>query len=382
MDLIIRPNLSINRKYPSVKIKDFSLTDGESENSMTWKPIEQLGYSEKEFISTNGLNFLCDLGILVFDSGNFRIYDKVANLRNSNVKIGFLLGLLAEGLVVRACQRNQVSNKKFISIARRIITNKTDDNNVNTKYFESLADDNTNKYIAVGTGFAITSTNPQLKAYHNPSSKRDILWIEKDKFSSNQLLIDTKQLNKKISVHAGLQIKTSLRKKGDYFKQLLRRGLCPDYPFIYFDLGDDFNIVRDNLFHSMKEDKLEIYPWLQLEKINTKDFAVTRHHPMTFSTISRFTGTKAYDTKNTTIIKDFDIEYHLVRGRDISPEIHEQLLYYKDLLERIFNNSFNWEWLDTDSLRILDMTFNMNFAFNNNTSNNFSGRINSPIITM
>lgn len=293
-------------------------------------------------LSKSGLNFLIDIGVLTDNpqKKGFNKFFMKKNRKDSITRIPILLGFITEGLIVRECHSNKYANMKWASYARRITYQ-----NENNIYDVNNISGNINNYIAVGAGFYLTKKNARIRSLYNQASKRDILWIDKEDSGNSSLNIHLYEHQKKVDCCAGIQVKTTSRQQGDYFKELFTRGdIFPDYPIVYFDLGNDFPYIKDNLFNLYKENKLII------NQNNIKRI-INQH--------------EVYSIKKNSgkIIENFEIEYHFVRGKDISHEIHDKLLYYKSLLSNIYSNkSINLESLDGETISILEQAFSVEFA--------------------
>jgi len=70
-----------------------------------------------------------------------------------------------------------------------------------------------------------------------------------------------------------------------------------------------------------------------------------------------------------------DLEQHFVRGKDISPEIHEKLLEYKNILTKVFLKNMDLERLDSEIINDLNVAFGIEYI-NNQISQLQNRRIN------
>lgn len=214
-----------------------------------------------------------------------------------------ILGYVAEGLVVRECNQSFSENRKWANYARMLRQNSNSVFQLLKSIFYKPFLENPDNYIAVGTGFTKT------KSYHNhiynPQSDRDICWIHS--YNHAKELITVEGMKKNKTHVAGIQLKVSLGKKGDYVTNYFKKKpYYTLYPVVYFDLGDDFHQVKDNL--------------LNLDSDTVK--------PNTL--FARNVNYEAFSRKEI-------VDIMLIRGKSIAPELHEELLYYKKVLNKIIS---------------------------------------------
>lgn len=264
----------------------------------------------------NLLKLLQEIGAVVFDANNRLV---LSTFFTNNKKVGAvsrILGYVAEAIVVRECNEYLTKNKVWANYARKL---KEDSNRVtqplkSISYEQSL--ENPNDYIAIGTGLAITQTKYIHLYSHN--SDRDICWV--NKFDDAKLLLTVKGIKLSKQRFAGLQLKVSLGTDGNYVTNYFKNKLFFQlYPVVYFDLKGDFYKVRNNL---MNLDSSQVKP-------------------------------------NTLFSNDVDCENYsrgeilemmLIRGKDVDPSLHEELLFYKHLLSKILSGKHSLSDLGNDSI--------------------------------
>ncbi len=163
---------------------------------------------------------------------------------------------------------------------------------------------------------------------------------------------------------AGLQIKVSCDERGRYFKTILKRNLLFYYPIVYFDLGGDFENMKDEIFKDFFINK-------EIIKDGNKCLI---HAPNYW--YPRYSLKKTMEPKELFMEADpIDLEQHFVRGKDISPEIHEKLLEYKNILTKVFLKNMDLERLDSEIINDLNVAFGIEYI-NNQISQLQNGRIN------
>ncbi|MDM3858150.1 MAG: hypothetical protein PT120_25480 [Aphanizomenon gracile PMC649.10] len=164
-------------------------------------------------------------------------------------------------------------------------------------------------YIAIGTG--LIKTKNDYSHLYDHTSDRDICWVSKENDAKELLTIDGIYSSK--TKNAGIQLKVSCANNGyyvtNYFKKKPYHQL---YPVVYFDLGNDFNKVRDNLMNMRKYD----------EKVSPNSLF---SHNVSFDGWSR----------------DEILDIMLIRGCYIDHRLHDQLLYYKDILEQVISGKID-----------------------------------------
>ncbi len=136
-------------------------------------------------------------------------------------------------------------------------------------------------FKAIGTGLKSTQNN-YLTKYNPTDTQRDIIWINKEN-EKNELLQIGSHSNSGIS--AGIQIKVSHNGFKYIYRSDIARGKY-EVPLVYFDLSNDYNKLTNAIY------KEEL---------------------------------------------DIEIGYDIVRGRDISSEIHDLLISYYHLIYSLLN---------------------------------------------
>ncbi|HFV4849480.1 TPA: hypothetical protein ACH9O7_004056, partial [Escherichia coli] len=149
--------------------------------------------------------------------------------------------------------------------------------------------DSLSNYKAVGTGLNYTKINYPTK-YQPNDTQRDIVWIDK-RDPLSQLLISAPTSNS--GIQAGIQVKVSANGL-NYLSPMDFSSRRYEVPIVYFDLNNDF---------------LEI----QMKIVNSGIDSV------------------------------YGMDYH--RGRNISPEIHEKLCAYYNLIYSIIIGDMKLEAL-------------------------------------
>lgn len=286
------------------------------------------------------IGLLLDVGAVFInpDTGIIEFNSFVNYKRHHNVFVGRLLGYIAEGIIVRDCHEKSSSNRRWANIARVLRDEPNLFMNIIKKIFYEPFIDNPDGYKAIGTGFAKTSKD--YGHLYNPQSDRDICWVEKAHHAIQLLSVKGVKLNKKI--HAGLQIKVSTKSDGRYIvKYFCSKPYFNLYPVVYFDLGNDFNIVKEEL--------LDIRKGIKSKKINKNSILNSNIHLDTFS--------------------DYDIiDFMLTRGKDIDNDLHEELEWYKYLLKELISGKIDLLNLTDDNVIFSLMTEYL--ALQNVISNN------------
>lgn len=263
------------------------------------------------------IELLEDVGVIYFDSRT-NMYSYTPFLEGDRQggrtrMVAKMLGYTAEGIVVRECNSDLSKNVKWANIARLLREDRNQLSNLIKKVFWYPFLQNPDNYHAIGTGLARTSTeNP---SWYSKQSDRDICWI--DSATRAKELLIPKNITSGKRKNAGIQLKVSSSQDGryvtDYFK---RKPYFTLYPVVYFDLGNDFYRVRENL-------------------LNFSSFQVESN-----SLFSR----------NVEFSEDFSrgdiVDMMLLRGRDIDASLHDELLYYKS----VFNN------LASGGISLFDLT--------------------------
>ncbi len=168
------------------------------------------------------------LPILLEETGSIRFEDNrfvFAEVLQSNPKIGAmrLLGKVAEAVIVRNCNDDELLNRRWLSKARKIRT------------MQKVAD----SFRAIGTG--LNSTKERFPQKYSPSDpQRDIIWIND---VGEYALIPGRQ--SAAGVTAGLQVKVSGNGLSYLKKSLVNRRY--EVPLVYFPINDDFNLILDKV---------------------------------------------------------------------------------------------------------------------------------------
>jgi hypothetical protein len=284
------------------------------------------------------LKLLQDIGAVVFDANNRLVLSTFFTNNQKTGALSRILGYVAEGIVVRECNDNLTKNKTWANYARKL---KEDSNPViqwlKTIFYEPFLE-NPDNYIAIGTGFATTKT--EYSHIYNPISDRDICWVNKYDDAKQLLTVKGIQLSKQLL--AGLQLKVSLGTDGNYVTNYFKKKpFFLLYPVVYFDLGNDFYKVRNNL--------------MSLGSSQVK--------PKTL-----FSNDVDYGNYSCGDI----VEMMLIRGKDVDPSLHEELLFYKHLLNKILSGKHSLSDLGNDSVL---MSLIMEYVGNNLSSS-------SPILNI
>lgn len=149
-------------------------------------------------------------------------------------------------------------------------------------------------FKAIGTGLKSTQNNHSTK-YNPADTQRDIIWINKENEKNELLQIGS---NPNSAISAGLQIKVS----HDGFKYIYRSDIARgkyEVPLIYFDLSNDYIKLTNAIY------KEEL---------------------------------------------DIEIGYDIVRGYDISSEIHDLLISYYWLIYELIDGKLNINQLVNNKL--------------------------------
>lgn len=136
-------------------------------------------------------------------------------------------------------------------------------------------------YIAIGTGLA-TTKNKHITKYSPNDTQRDIIWVKKDE-PMKELPMGAKH---KGGYPVGLQIKVSRNK--DHIVNSLKHSKY-GVPVVYFDLKRDFNQAAKKLHEE-----------------------------------ALYFGER-----------NWELGVDLICGRDVSPELHDNLLQFLPLLDRL-----------------------------------------------
>jgi 3-deoxy-7-phosphoheptulonate synthase len=163
---------------------------------------------------------LDELGYIKWEENKW-VFRYILN-QNPLISVMQILGRIAEAIIVRDCNNNEILNNIWFSKARLM-------KNTNKKFSK--------KFKAIGTG--LLSTKKQFSQKYNPfDPQRDIVWIDK----KDRYALVSKKSSQISGLIAGLQIKVST----DYKNYILQDILNSKYenPIVYFDLNEDFyNLV-------------------------------------------------------------------------------------------------------------------------------------------
>lgn len=180
--------------------------------------------------------------ILVDDLGIIRYVDNklalttIIQLDTYNTAMR-LLGKIAEAVIVRRCNEDEIINKRWFSIARR----------------KNARTDTALKFQALGTG--LKKTKDIWPQRYNPSEpQRDIIWVDFKKGT----VANMKGSTQTAGLEAGLQVKVS----GDGCKYFLNDlfNIRYEVPVVYFDINNDFDIVASKLIeYRQKKNQSRIY---------------------------------------------------------------------------------------------------------------------------
>lgn len=166
--------------------------------------------------------------ILQDDLGNISYENNVLVLKhifvsNVNVTAMSLLGKIAEAVLVRRCQEDELLNKQLFQLARR----------------KRAIIRTSQRFKAIGTGLKPTQTNYP-KRYNPSDTQRDIIWV--DQTGTPALMNGSSTMS---GIEAGLQVKVSLNGT-EYMVNDLVTGRY-EVPMVYFPINNDFEKVVDQL---------------------------------------------------------------------------------------------------------------------------------------
>lgn len=290
-----------------------SISYGDNDNYQQASNLDTSNYYGR---GRNLLKLLQDIGAVVFDADNRLVLSTFFTNNQKTGALSRILGYVAEGVVVRECNDNPTKNKVWANYARKL---KEDSNRVtqplkSISYEQSL--ENPDDYIAIGTGFATTKT--EYSHIYNPISDRDICWVNKYDDAKQLLTLKGTQSNKQRV--AGLQLKVSLGTNGNYVTNYFKnKPFFHLYPVAYFDLGNDFYKVRNNLMN------------LDSSPVKPK---------------SLFSDDVVYGNYSRGEI----VEMMLIRGKDVDPSLHEELMFYRHLLTKILSGKHSLYDLGKDTI--------------------------------
>jgi len=275
------------------------------------------------------ISLLLDIGVVILNPSTgiieFNPFHNTQANYHPNVFVGKLLGYIAEGIVVRNCNESLSENRKWANIARILRQGKSDFSaKFKTIFFELFCmRDNPDHYKAVGTGFAKTAK--EHGHLYNAQSDRDVCWINGFNDARQLLSVEAIKFNKQ--KYAGLQIKTSFSKLSSYVVDYFcDKPFFRIYPVVYFDLGDNFDSVREKLLD-----------------IRTGKTTGRRGKILDDSILNpriTFNGFSDYDI----------IQAMLIRGKDVDASLHEELKFYKHTLMQLVRGEINLFSLSDDNL--------------------------------
>ena len=122
--------------------------------------------------------------------------------------------------------------------------------------------------------------------------------------------------------YSGLQIKISCVSNAQYVTNYFRKKrFYALYPVVYFDLGNDFYKVRDNL--------------INLDSSRVKPNTI-------------FSNNVDYGNYSRADIVDM----MLIRGKDVDESLHEELLFYKHIFEKIISGKIDLYELANENILI------------------------------
>ena len=161
-----------------------------------------------------------ELGIIKFEDNKFVFRQILKNNFNVETTAIQLLGKIAEAVIVKNCNSNEICNQKWFSKARLKHSNRKTSLNVK----------------AIGTGLLSTK-------YNITDTQRDIVWIDKN----NNYALMPERSTKISGAIAGLQIKVSYNYKNYILKDIIDARY--EVPIVYFDMNRDFYLLIDELLH-------------------------------------------------------------------------------------------------------------------------------------
>lgn len=227
MDVLSKAELLMNEYSVSIDVKN---GDGKVIYS---QPYDEFVYGTKNIEIQKVLygrklyDLLADdLGVITYNENKELILGVILN-NDINRTAMQLLGRIAEAIVVRNCNRSNLVNLNYFSIARgKRAKMKT-----------------ASKFFALGTGLNYTKNNHP--KFYNPSdTQRDIIWINED----NEVAV-MKQSDKHFTTSAkiaGLQIKASMNGLRYVLPNVLQNRY--DVPIVYFDIKKDYYKVLSKIY--------------------------------------------------------------------------------------------------------------------------------------
>ncbi|MBE9183979.1 hypothetical protein IQ270_04380 [Microcoleus sp. LEGE 07076] len=254
------------------------------------------------------------------NSYKFNPFIECHNSFQKSGRIGNLLGYTIEGMVVRECNSDVSKNAKWANIARFIREDKNTLSSLVKKVFWYPFLQNPNNYNAIGTGLLSTKNNQALGGWFDPQNPRDICWI--DSATKVRELLVSNNITTGKRRDAGIQLKVSTMRDGYYVtKYFKNQSVHTLYPVVYFDLGDDFYKVKQNLLNLSASDV----------KANTL-----------------FSDNVEFKEK---ISRADIVDMMLYRGRDVDESLHEELLYYKSIFHKLaFGKISFWDLINNDKV--------------------------------
>lgn len=165
------------------------------------------------------------------------LQSKIFITPDPNVSVMRLLGKVAEAVVVKKCNENIQSNRRWGMHARK--------GKIPQKSIDS--------FIAIGTG--LNSTQRLYPTKYSPSDpQRDIIWINEEN-KKQELLQISKNTNS--AIIAGVQLKVSL----DGFKYIYRSDVAKgkyEVPLVYFDLSNDYYKLTNAIYNEEPDVKIGV----------------------------------------------------------------------------------------------------------------------------
>lgn len=267
------------------------------------------------------ISLLLDIGAVIINpsTGLIEFNPFISSSVHINIFVGRLLGYIAEGVVVRACNESFNTNRLWANLARVLKEEKNIFLNAFKKIFYEPFLDNPNEYKAIGTGFAKTAKD--YGHLYNPQSERDVCWIHR--FDDARQLLSVKGVKLNKQRHAGLQLKVSINNNARYLVHYFcSKPYYQLYPVVYFDLGGDFyavrkkllDIVTDNSFGKKVAENSILNPNIVIDEFNKIEI----------------------------------IDIMLKRGKDIDYSLHEELEFYQHTLKQLVLGKINLLDLNND----------------------------------
>ena len=264
------------------------------------------------------LEMLRELGAITFDADNRLILSSFFT-NNKPSAVSRLLGYAAEAIIVRECNQSLEKNRKWANYARRNRQERCPFKSVVKSIFYTPFLANPDDFIAVGTGFASTQ-NGNYSKFYNPISDRDICWVSKG--STGRQLLTVEGVKQSRQRYSGLQVKVSCADNAQYVTNYFKKKkFYTLYPVVYFDLGNDFYKVRDNL--------------INLDSSMVKPDTI-------------FSNDVDYGNYSRADIVDM----MLIRGKYVDESMQEELLFYKHIFKKIISGKIDIHDLTNENVLI------------------------------